>query len=768
MYKKNQVKNKRNQSAARNNISKVQNNLKLKRPSSQRKKFKPIIMNMKNINNNNINLNMNNELDRHFGRSNMNNNVNRNIERINMNSNVKRNIKRNMNKNNNIFNMNINNNNMKKSSKNDNVKILKRMNYEYPSNKIIDYPKNNNINNINNHNFDENSDLRTNINNYINQNNYNNNCNSNLNNKNNYNYNYNYNIDDDLSNNDNRNDNRKDRIINKSPFNFDNNNNNYNNNFNNRNIDFYSNTNNNIAFDEDNIIIDTKNLNNFNRNINDSTLNNIQSNLKSISGRLCVKNMSTRNTNSKLITKNIENEIIVLSHLQFLDNNNMNNFNYNLLDSTKNLQKESIKKYIKIENEKVEELVNKFKTYKMNLVFSDKINIDDSRIYAFHKQFAFWDTANNEVKIYENNYINKLLHFEFDYSEGIHFKYPEDYSIKTINNSINNSKKTSKKTSKINYDEEDEDKMHIVFMVNRKYEEIEHHSKNFISVIELENYDLILLFEEKTVIEIIRNSDEPFPTYCNYKLYIYRLKNEDNKYYFYQEIKINEKKTIKKLSGNRFLSISYKEVEIYSLNNNNQYSCIKIFPISNVFQCYEINENQFIFLTNNTKINYNKKNRIENKEKFSFKIFYCNKLLYEYDIKSNENFSDFIVLKNKYGIFMIENNLLIIDILKNNLIKKYTILYLNNDNKLTELKNNKIIKWNNINDNEFVLINNGNITLFKLNDKSGINLKIIAYSYFKDISNNIIKFDEKNNRFCEIKENKDENNYETIYNAYFY
>ena len=132
-----------------------------------------------------------------------------------------------------------------------------------------------------------------------------------------------------------------------------------------------------------------------------------------------------------------------------------------------------------------------------------------------------------------------------------------------------------------------------------------------------------------------------------------------------------------------------------------------------------------------------------------------------------KNFSDFIVLKNKYVIFMIENNLLVIDILKNNLIKKYTILYLNNDNKLTELKNNKIIKWNNINDNEFVLIINGNITLFKLNDKSGINLEIIAYSYFKNISSNIIKFDEKNNRFCDIKENKDGNNYKKIYNFIF-
>ena len=87
------------------------------------------------------------------------------------------------------------------------------------------------------------------------------------------------------------------------------------------------------------------------------------------------------------LDKNIENEIIVLSHLQILDNNNMNNFNYNLLNSAKNLQKESVKNYIKIENEKVEELVNKFKTYKKKAVFSDSINIDDSRIYVFPEKY---------------------------------------------------------------------------------------------------------------------------------------------------------------------------------------------------------------------------------------------------------------------------------------------------------------------------------------------------------------------------------------------
>ena len=83
----------------------------------------------------------------------------------------------------------------------------------------------------------------------------------------------------------------------------------------------------------------------------------------------------------------------------------------------------------------------------MSAVFSDYINIDDSRIYAFPRKnnmIIEFSEDNDEVIIYENNYINKLLHFKLNYSEGIHFIYPEDYSIK-INNSIKTSKKTSKK-----------------------------------------------------------------------------------------------------------------------------------------------------------------------------------------------------------------------------------------------------------------------------------------------------------------------------------
>ena len=46
--------------------------------------------------------------------------------------------------------------------------------------------------------------------------------------------------------------------------------------------------------------------------------------------------------------------------------------------------------------------------------------------------------------------------------------------------------------------------------------------------------------------------------------------------------------------------------------------------------------------------------KLKIRKNFHLNIFYCNKLLYEYEIKSHKNFSDFIVLKNKYGIFMID------------------------------------------------------------------------------------------------------------------
>lgn len=65
------------------------------------------------------------------------------------------------------------------------------------------------------------------------------------------------------------------------------------------------------------------------------------------------------------------NEIIVLSHLQNLDVSNTNESIYHFSGSPKDIKKNS-KKYVKIDSKKIQELENKFLTYKLKAVFSNK------------------------------------------------------------------------------------------------------------------------------------------------------------------------------------------------------------------------------------------------------------------------------------------------------------------------------------------------------------------------------------------------------------
>ena len=118
---------------------------------------------------------------------------------------------------------------------------------------------------------------------------------------------------------------------------------------------------------------------------------------------------------------------------------------------------------------------------------------------------------------------------------------------------------------------------------------------------------------------------------------------------------------------------------------------------------------------------------------------------------SNSYYYDHISFKEKYSIIKYGNNIIVLDLLKSKILKKYTILFYNDDDKLI-IDNFEIKKWNNINDNEFILILGGNITLFKLNDKSSeINLEILAYSYFPNLIGQYLKKIDENNRFCGIQ-----------------
>ena len=437
--------------------------------------------------------------------------------------------------------------------------------------------------------------------------------------------------------------------------------------------------------------------------------------------------------------KNIPNEIIVLSHLQYLYDNNLDNSSFHFPGSHLKIKKESTKKYVKIDAKKVKELVNKFITYKLKAVFSGKIlTIDNTRIFELPS--SLYESV---VNVYENNYINKLFKLYLEDDDSHYIIRKTEMSRKIL----------CKGDVKVNI------------------------YKDILSVIGLDNHDLILQWVKKKESWENKNMVEEHDDNISkeYKLFIYRL--EDKHYFLFQKFDLEEYIYIEKLSGNRFFSISNSIVKLYSLSEYNEYSVVKDFSISNVIQFCEINENQFIFCCKGYDdddynlfideffgYSHKKKYTMSLTQTPSFKIFYCDKLLFEYKDKNIKKvkFSDLIVLKNKYGIIMIDNNLLIINVLEEKIIKRYTILYYDDNDNFIISKDYLIKKWNNINDNEFILIINGNITLFELNDKSGINLEILAYYYFQNINNDLKKIDE-NNRFYIKKKDENYNN-----NIYFY
>lgn len=130
-------------------------------------------------------------------------------------------------------------------------------------------------------------------------------------------------------------------------------------------------------------------------------------------------------------------------------------------------------------------------------------------------------------------------------------------------------------------------------------------------------------------------------------------------------------------------------------------------------------------------------------------------------------FSDYVILNNKYYLMIIDSYFFIYNLLTNTFTKEC-------GNK-SEIEGNNIIEWNCKDNNEFLLIKDHSITLFKLNEidlnnNSSIELNIIAcikincsYINFKKIGNqnkfytiNIEKKffsfneDDKDNRFILI------------------
>ena len=146
--------------------------------------------------------------------------------------------------------------------------------------------------------------------------------------------------------------------------------------------------------------------------------------------------------------------------------------------------------------------------------------------------------------------------------------------------------------------------------------------------------------------------------------------------------------------------------------------------------------------------------KLKEKLKFSF----ISQTIYESHYYSNGSFnikvyfSDFVVLKNKFFIIMVKNNILIFNMETGKEIKRFKI-------EISEYIKTDIKKWEIPENNEFILIIHNNVILFKLSEEnsSKISLNIISYGYFpnlcikyynnnKEIVKNLKKINGKKNR----------------------
>ena len=108
------------------------------------------------------------------------------------------------------------------------------------------------------------------------------------------------------------------------------------------------------------------------------------------------------------------------------------------------------------------------------------------------------------------------------------------------------------------------------------------------------------------------------------------------------------------------------------------------------------------------------------------------------------------ILMNKFFVVTIDYNILIFDISSGAQLKRYEVLLYGENNLLKSEA--YIKKWNNNNDNEFILNLGGNIILVELNNE--YKLKIINQIYSKNIGY-LKKLNNKSNKFYDDGEEED-------------
>ena len=444
--------------------------------------------------------------------------------------------------------------------------------------------------------------------------------------------------------------------------------------------------------------------------------------------------------------KNVKCEIIVLSDLEGLDYKSFKS-GYNtwrmeyekseeypnksreeieaeikeeIKKDTEKSAKETKEKYYQFNSEKTKELEQKFKQTKLKINFNCYPKI--------LKDGKFYTISQGCFSVYDNRLFNKLYEIKFE----------ENYNIT--------------------------------------------------SVIQLDNKDLA--FFADNLIMIYRLKKE--------KYFLFQKIKEKQTGYHQQDSysgcmaypKTFEALFIKEISGNRFKCVSNYGFKMYSLNEKNEYNVTLLeWYHEGLETIIELDNNSFIFCS---RINYgdslgdpahneliidkinlreitpkekenklfegadanryygyqiSERDKMTDKESIkvikSLKFTYDHKQFIIYSTSGDYHFfKGNAILKNKYFIVGIDNNILIFDIFSGKQLKRYELLINGGDNAY--ICNANIIKWNNNEDNEFLINIKGNIVLFELT--KDIDLKIINQSYFQNI-NCLKKLNEKSNVF---------------------
>ena len=270
--------------------------------------------------------------------------------------------------------------------------------------------------------------------------------------------------------------------------------------------------------------------------------------------------------------------------------------------------------------------------------------------------------------------------------------------------------------------------------------------ERIINAIILDNNDLILL---------IKSSYSSKKKENKYYIQIYKLENE--KYNLYQKIDddkegYHHKETcngsyifgsnyslnnIKKLSENRFMTISNYGFKIYSLiQENNEYkylyTLINEYDLyEDIKNIYEINDNEIIiiniYLSGNRFFPYT----ICLMDKFNINKNDLEKRVYK-EVNNTLNISNYVILSKKLFIIAFGNTILILDIPKETIIKSFSLL--------SYYRSFQLYNYKYLGDNIFLLNNEANFYLFEFLEKSN-ELDIIGYLYKnkKDESLNQLK-----------------------------